>query len=176
VIRSFDFPDDASGRGTIRIPDEGTLFDMWFEYRRGDCHEFDSDFERNYLFPMRPYHPVLLEFGADGATPDDVLAPGDIAVVRYDPARHKGCAGVGGEWQINAGGLIDDGLTFFDERIATSLIDGGKPRDLYFQMPGGASELQLWFEKMHFSLEGTGGFLCDKFDSRNGKNYRFAIE
>lgn len=160
----------------LKLPEGGDLA-LWFQVSsRFGCSEFDSQYGQNFHFDVAgpaPEADATLVFRANGKVEQSApLKAGAKVAVRYEQERLDECrSSYNGHaaWSITGHAKVNDGeeLTFSTARQLDASGHKRAPVDSFIQL-GAAGELALWFENT--------GRECVAWDSKDGDNYRFAIE
>jgi hypothetical protein len=145
---------------------------LWFQItNRWGCTQYDSDFGRNFRYPIAASSTATLRFAGDWSeTLTGRLTAGGTVNIDYALSRLPSCRqGYNGfaTWDILAHSRFDGGASTW---VTVTRPNGAErlPVLTPISIPAGARELEIWF-----SSSDRGG--CRQYDSDFGANYRFAI-
>lgn len=181
--KSFDVT-QVSPDGKSRIakparitPTAGGDLALWFQVtNRWGCSAFDSAHGKNFHVAVAGTAPdpalmASITFLKDGSMrTENTLRSGGKVKIRYEQDRLPGCRRIeqgSPNWGIAGFASLPSGET---KRFETTRIEGSGRQDIdvVLDLPT-AGELALWFQ-----VSSRGG--CVAYDSKNGQNYRFAVE
>jgi hypothetical protein len=159
-------------RGDARLFDHNRIVDALAVYELTVANTFAVAADDAVCAP--PAGPTL-RFGADwSVTQTGPVEAGKSVTVDYEFARLPECrTGYAGRaaWNIQAFALftpmhVQQEATVLDTSASTSSTWVGRPAT--FQVPAGATGMQLWFHNTD-----RGG--CNRYDSNFNRNYRFDV-
>lgn len=172
--------------GSVSLPAGTRSVDVWFKSesftsdRYGSnvqsCVEWDSNFGRNYSFPVNLFEPSVATFAA-GASPSlsEPLRAGGAIAFDYDPARVTGCrtSHLGHPtWGVRAYARFSDGSV----KAADIVLPGDRDaRHPSIGIPDGATKADVWFENYGL-YPGEPANACKSYDSNGGANYSFNVQ
>jgi hypothetical protein len=154
------------GRDVTIVVPHGMDLALWFYASdEGGCVQWDSDYARDFHFPITHTAPAL-HFHPDWSiTQSEGLRAGIDLTIDYDGARLPACRGDGWaivmHWRADGGAVSDIPLTA-DVTAGRAVIETA------IRPPAGARTLELWFE----GYDNTG---CRVWDSDFGRNFRFTF-
>ena len=156
---------------TLDVPPGRTL-NMWFydsdEY---GCQSWDSNYGKNYSFPIEPGPPAIHFAWPGFAVVADTLHAGGPILIDYDIRRLSECrAGEEGPtWDVLAFYSFD-GAPAQSQSLTTLTTSGRVQTSATIAAPAGAHTLSLWFENENDDQS------CTAWDSQYGANYSFALD
>lgn len=179
--------DLMGGQGTPYLFAQRTNFvvpkgkDMTLWFKGSDatgCVEWDSNYGRNYHFPITALQDIpLLAFHKDWTvTQDGIIQAGEPLRLHYDLERANTCRAFGylgtASWNVHPHALVD-GKAFELPALTYAMSWNLRgQQDIIFRVPEGR-ELTLWFENESF--EYYTGTSCRSYDSDFGRNFHFML-
>ena len=166
---------DGLHRADVPLDATSGTVELWFS--NGDaygCHDWDSAFGANYLFPVQQAAGrAALRFAAGGGQALEGRAvPRGLVELHYDLSRLAACA------------REDGGMRLWTATAHWRFLPGGQSAEVplfpvysmndvpthvpVIQVPTDASALEVWFK-------GDDGQGCVTWDSQSGANYRFGV-
>lgn len=166
---------DRVSKPTDIVPSAGGDLALWFQVTsRWGCSEYDSAYGQNFHVDVAgppPQAAASIVFAEDGAVSQEgVLRAGGKVKIRYEQDRLPDCRRIqqgSPVWTITGYASIAGAEA---QSFQTGRPSGAEREaiDATLDLPR-TGELALWFQ-----VTSLGG--CMKYDSKNGANYRFAIE
>ncbi len=158
---------------TIDVPPAPTLTMWFYESDEYGCQSWDSNYGRNYDFPIEPGPPTVhFPWPSFDPSVGDTLRAGGPILVDYDIRRLSGCRGHEDDamaWDVIAFYSFDGGAA--QSQSLTTLSSSGRVQQpITFAAPAGAQTLTMWFENENSDRT------CTAWDSRYGANYPFALQ
>ena len=161
----------TTGQATFIVPAGRDLNIWFFNSDEHGCTGYDSDYGRNFHFPI--YAPPIIHFRHVNyaVTVDGTLRAGDDLMVDYELARSPWCRqdyngyqtwDVVAHWRIDGGDVHDFALTVVADVGRDSI-----PLSVF--APAGSRDFEIWFE----NTDRTG---CRAWDSDYGRNFHFALQ
>ena len=162
----------TSGTATIVVPAGRDLAIWFFNSDEHGCTGYDSDYGRNFHFPIVAPSIIHFHYAGYAIDVDGTLSAGDDLMIDYELARLATCRqdynglqtwDVKAHWRFDGGAVSDASLTVASDTIGRDSIP------VRISAPAGARDFEIWFE----NTDRTG---CDAWDSDFGRNFHFALQ
>ncbi|HEX4459560.1 MAG TPA: DUF6209 family protein [Polyangia bacterium] len=153
----------------------GHALDLWF-YDSDDtaCQTWDSNYGRNYSFPIEPGPPtVRFPWPSFDPVVVDTLRAGGPILIDYDIRRLAECRGHDDQalaWDVIAFYSFDGAPAQSQSLTTPSSSTDRMQTPITIMAPAGAATLTVWFENEN------NDNTCRAWDSRYGANYVFALQ
>jgi hypothetical protein len=162
----------TSGSASFIVPAGRDLAIWFFNSDEHDCTAWDSDYGRNFHFPIAA--PAIIHFHQlDYAIAvDGTLRAGNDLMIDYELARAASCrATYNGlqSWDVIAHWRFDGGAVAGGSLSAPYNLAERESIPLEIAVQTGARDFEVWFENTDY----TG---CDAWDSDFGRNFHFALQ